>query len=43
LVDEGWLGRHDALELVEPLLHGNARRIFQIQTKPDRLRKAPWM
>ena len=43
LVDEGWLGRHDALELVEPLLHGNAHRVFQLKTKLERLRKAPWI
>ena len=43
LVDEGWLERRDALELVEPLLRGNAYRIFQLEAKSARLRKAPWI
>ena len=31
LVEEGWLGRDDALELVDPIMHGNARRIFRLE------------
>jgi predicted TIM-barrel fold metal-dependent hydrolase len=42
LVDEGWLGERDALELAEPLLRGNARRIFRVDEKIERLKKAPW-
>jgi uncharacterized protein len=30
LVDEGWLTLSDALDLVDPILHGNARRIFRL-------------
>ena len=42
LVDEGWIGERDALELVEPLLRGNARKIFRVDEKIEKLRKAPW-
>ncbi len=42
VVEEGWVEPGDALELVDPLLRGNARRIFQLETKLARLRKAPW-
>ncbi len=42
LVDEGWLGRNDALELVEPLMHGNARRFFRLAKKIETLKTAPW-
>ncbi|MGQ9590842.1 MAG: amidohydrolase family protein, partial [Planctomycetota bacterium] len=43
LVEEGWLGPEDALELVERLLRGNARRIFRLEEKTERLAKAPWI
>jgi hypothetical protein len=33
LVEEGWLSLADALALVEPLLCGNARRIFHLEKK----------
>jgi predicted TIM-barrel fold metal-dependent hydrolase len=36
LVDEGILGRRDAMELVEPLLRGNARTLFGIGDKGRR-------
>ncbi len=42
LVEEGWLTRGDALELVDPLLHGNARRLFQLEKKTDALKHIPW-
>jgi hypothetical protein len=42
LVDEGWLEGRDALDLVEPLLRGNARRIFHTEDKLAKLQKAPW-
>lgn len=42
LVDEEWLSPSDAFELVEPLMHGNARRIFQIEAKQRTLQSAPW-
>lgn len=43
LVDEGWLSLADALDLVEPILHGNARRVFRLAQKEASLRSAPWL
>lgn len=43
LVDEGWLDARDALELVEPILRGNARRIFRLDEKTANLSRAPWV
>ncbi len=43
LVDEGWLDARDALELVEPILRGNARRIFRLDEKTANLLRAPWV
>jgi len=42
LVYEGWLTLKDALDLVEPLLNGNARRIFQLEKKVATLKSADW-
>jgi len=42
LVEEGWLALQNALELVDPILHGNARRLFDLETKTRALSKAPW-
>ncbi len=42
LVEEGWLGLTDALELVDPILRGNARRIFRLEEKEKALQSAPW-
>lgn len=42
LVAEGWLALSDALELVDPILHGNARGLFDLETKTQVLAKAPW-
>ncbi len=42
LVGEGWLSLGEALDLVEPILRGNARRLFQIEKKTEALRQAPW-
>lgn len=42
LVAEGWLSLTDALELVDPILHGNARRLFDIEARTRLLAKAPW-
>ena len=33
LVEEGWLSLADAMELVDPIMHGNARRIFRLAEK----------
>ena len=42
LVEEGWLSLDDALALVDPIMHENARRVFQIEEKKRNLRSAPW-
>lgn len=48
LVEEGWLKPADALELVDLILHGNARRIFRLAEKSalltdkTQLEKAGW-
>jgi predicted TIM-barrel fold metal-dependent hydrolase len=42
LVEEGYLERDDALELVEPLLRGNARNIFHLEEKYEAARNVPW-
>ena len=43
LVDEGWLTTDAALELVEPIMCGNGRRIFKLEEKKAACRKAPWV
>lgn len=43
LVEEGWLKLVDALELVDPILHQNARRIFRLARKTEVLRQADWV
>lgn len=40
LVEESWLTLADAIELIDPILHGNARQIFRLAQKTERLRKA---
>jgi len=43
LVDEGWLTPQRALELVEPIMCGNGRRIFRLEEKKRACLKAPWV
>ncbi len=43
LVEEGWLSLDDALALVEPLLNGNARALFDVDAKARKLATAPWL
>jgi predicted TIM-barrel fold metal-dependent hydrolase len=43
LVEEGWLTLDDALALVEPLLDGNARALFDVDAKARKLAAAPWL
>lgn len=43
LVDEGWLGRGEAVDLVDPLLRGNAREVFRLAEKTVTLKHAPWI
>lgn len=42
LVDQGWLGRDDAFGLVDPILRGNARRVFNLEEKTRILQNVPW-
>lgn len=42
LVDEGWLTLDDALDLVEPIMRGNARQLFRLDEKEKQLAQAPW-
>lgn len=42
LVDEGWMKLDDALEIIEPLMRGNAHRVFRIPARLEALQKAPW-
>jgi predicted TIM-barrel fold metal-dependent hydrolase len=43
LVDEGWLDRDAALDLVDPIMRGNARALFDLERKTERLKTAPWI
>jgi len=43
LVEEGWITLDDALELTDPIMHGNARKIFRIEEKKNNLKTAPWV
>ena len=42
LVEEDWLSLDDALELTDPIMHGNARKIFNLREKEELLKQAPW-
>jgi len=42
LMAEGWLGREDALELVDMIMHQNARRIFRLAEKTRLLQRVKW-
>ncbi|MBM3495369.1 MAG: hypothetical protein FJX72_13765 [Armatimonadetes bacterium] len=43
LVRDGWLSRSHAVELVEPLMRGNAHRLFRLAEKTKKLTSAPWL
>lgn len=42
LVEEGWLSLSDAMDLIDPIMHGNARRIFNLPEKTRVLEKVKW-
>ncbi|MHC4122754.1 MAG: amidohydrolase family protein, partial [Planctomycetota bacterium] len=42
LVEEGWLSLKDALELIDPIMHGNARKIFALEEKNKLLKNVKW-
>lgn len=43
LVAGGYLDRADALDLVEPLLRGNAGELFRVEAKRRALARVPWL
>jgi len=43
LVEEKWLSPSAALELIEPIMCGNGKRIFRLDEKIARCTKAPWL
>lgn len=43
LVEDGWLSRNAAVEMVEPIMRGNARALFRLDEKEKALRQAPWL
>ncbi len=43
LVADGWLAPTAAVELVEPLMRGNARALFRLDEKEKALAHAPWL
>ena len=42
LVEEGWLTLADAMDLVDPIMHNNARQIFNLAEKARVLANAKW-
>lgn len=42
LVEEGYLRLDDALELTDPIMHGNARRTFNVTEKEQILKNVKW-
>jgi hypothetical protein len=41
-VDEGWLTLSDAMDLIDPIMHNNARQIFHLAEKTQVLQNVPW-
>jgi len=42
LVEEGWLSLSDAAELIEPIMHDNAHRVFNLAEKTRVLENVKW-
>jgi hypothetical protein len=42
LVEENWLTLDEALELIDPIMHENARRIFNLPEKQKLLKSVKW-
>lgn len=42
LVADGWMSKTQAIDLIEPLMRGTARRLFRIEEKQRTLSNAPW-
>lgn len=43
LVQEGWMSLENATDLIEPIMNGNARKIFGLKEKAKKLQGAPWI
>lgn len=42
LVNAGWMSTDEALDLVDPIMRGNARMLFDLEKKAKALGQAPW-
>ncbi len=42
LVEEGWLSLDGAMEMTDPIMHGNARRLFNLAEKTKVLKNVKW-
>ncbi len=42
LVEEGWLSLSDAMDLIDPIMHNNARQIFNLAEKTRVLENVKW-
>jgi len=42
LVEEGWLTLSDAIDVIDPIMHGNARQIFNLTEKTRILENVKW-
>ena len=42
LVEEGWISLDRAVELTDPIMHGNARAIFNLAEKTKKLKEVRW-
>jgi predicted TIM-barrel fold metal-dependent hydrolase len=42
LVEVGWLAQADAMDLIDPIMHGNARMIFNLAEKTRLLENVKW-
>jgi predicted TIM-barrel fold metal-dependent hydrolase len=42
LVEHGWLSHADAMDLIDPIMHANARKTFDLEEKTRLLQSAPW-
>ncbi|MBN1510180.1 MAG: amidohydrolase family protein [Sedimentisphaerales bacterium] len=42
LVEEGWLTLADAMDLIDPIMHNNARHIFNLSEKARLLQSVSW-
>jgi hypothetical protein len=43
LVDEGWMSRSSALGMMEPIMRGYARTIFNLAEKEKTLARVKWV